>query len=279
MTLIIDSGYTQWDPASITTALWLDAADETTLFTTDSGSTLATNGTTVGRWVDKSGNSRNAAQSTPGLRPTYTTSAFNGKNVLTFPGSTYRALNISSLPLQDTVTIIAVFENAVQFGSGSIHKPVLGCTSTDVNVSNSTGYTFGKSVSSDAGARMSVPSDEPNTTNVSTSYAAAGGTYEIVAGTNAAGSVSLLRNGVVAASDTVTNRTSGWVTGYSIGYSFGGTLADSRFYTGNLCEIIALTASPLLATTQRLEGYLAHKWGLTANLPSDHPYKTVGPTP
>jgi hypothetical protein len=25
------------------------------------------------------------------------------------------------------------------------------------------------------------------------------------------------------------------------------------------------------------EGYLAHKWGLTAKLPSNHPYKTTAP--
>ena len=29
---------------------------------------------------------------------------------------------------------------------------------------------------------------------------------------------------------------------------------------------------------QKLEGYLAHKSGLTANLPADHPYKTTPPT-
>jgi hypothetical protein len=28
---------------------------------------------------------------------------------------------------------------------------------------------------------------------------------------------------------------------------------------------------------QRIEGYLAHKWGLTANLEPDHPYKTTAP--
>ena len=27
-----------------------------------------------------------------------------------------------------------------------------------------------------------------------------------------------------------------------------------------------------------VEGYLAHKWGLTARLPSDHPYKSSAPT-
>jgi hypothetical protein len=31
------------------------------------------------------------------------------------------------------------------------------------------------------------------------------------------------------------------------------------------------------ADRQRVEGYLAHKWGLTANLPADHPYKNAAP--
>ena len=29
---------------------------------------------------------------------------------------------------------------------------------------------------------------------------------------------------------------------------------------------------------QQLEGYLAWKWGLEANLPVDHPYKNAAPT-
>jgi hypothetical protein len=32
------------------------------------------------------------------------------------------------------------------------------------------------------------------------------------------------------------------------------------------------------ADRQRIEGYLAHKWGLVGSLPSGHPYKTAAPT-
>lgn len=47
---------------------------------------------------------------------------------------------------------------------------------------------------------------------------------------------------------------------------------------GDVCEII-ITPSLLDATArQKLEGYLAHKWGLAANLPSGHPYKSSPPT-
>ena len=29
--------------------------------------------------------------------------------------------------------------------------------------------------------------------------------------------------------------------------------------------------------SEKIEGYLAHKWGLTSDLPSNHPYKTTAP--
>jgi hypothetical protein len=48
---------------------------------------------------------------------------------------------------------------------------------------------------------------------------------------------------------------------------------------GSLAEFVIVSGVVSPTTRQRIEGYLAHKWGLTANLPADHPYKTVGPTP
>ena len=32
------------------------------------------------------------------------------------------------------------------------------------------------------------------------------------------------------------------------------------------------------SSIQEVEGYLAHKWGLEASLPADHPYKNATPT-
>jgi hypothetical protein len=45
----------------------------------------------------------------------------------------------------------------------------------------------------------------------------------------------------------------------------------------DIAEIVFYQSA--LNTTQRqtIEGYLAHKWGLSANLPSDHPYKNSAP--
>ena len=33
-----------------------------------------------------------------------------------------------------------------------------------------------------------------------------------------------------------------------------------------------------ISDVEKAEGYLAHKWGLTANLPVTHPYKSSAPT-
>jgi len=42
-------------------------------------------------------------------------------------------------------------------------------------------------------------------------------------------------------------------------------------------EVIIINGTVSTNTRQRLEGYLAHKWGLTANLDAGHPYKSTAP--
>lgn len=46
---------------------------------------------------------------------------------------------------------------------------------------------------------------------------------------------------------------------------------------GEVAEIIAYQGDIGDADRQKIEGYLAHKYNLTTNLPSTHPYKTVAP--
>jgi hypothetical protein len=46
---------------------------------------------------------------------------------------------------------------------------------------------------------------------------------------------------------------------------------------GAVGEVIVGDGSLSDADRERIEGYLAHKWGLAANLPSSHPYKSSAP--
>lgn len=58
--------------------------------------------------------------------------------------------------------------------------------------------------------------------------------------------------------------------------TIGGVLEPGP--TVSIHEIIFCDAVPSETVRQKLEGYLAWKWGLTANLPVDHPYKAAAPT-
>ena len=50
------------------------------------------------------------------------------------------------------------------------------------------------------------------------------------------------------------------------------------YLTGNIGELLFIDGMLSTSDRQRVEGYLAHKWGLTANLPAEHPYKSTAPT-
>lgn len=62
-----------------------------------------------------------------------------------------------------------------------------------------------------------------------------------------------------------------------------GTSADSNdasgYWTGLIGEVICYSNVLPLSNMQKVEGYLAWKWGLQSNLPSAHPYKYAAPPP
>jgi len=51
---------------------------------------------------------------------------------------------------------------------------------------------------------------------------------------------------------------------------------DATGFDGDIAEVV-IWRSVSTADREKIEGYLAHKWGLTANLPSSHPYKSSAP--
>jgi hypothetical protein len=45
----------------------------------------------------------------------------------------------------------------------------------------------------------------------------------------------------------------------------------------DIAEIVFYKSALSLSNREKIEGYLAWKWGLQANLPSNHPYKNATP--
>lgn len=54
--------------------------------------------------------------------------------------------------------------------------------------------------------------------------------------------------------------------------------AGAQFASVDIAEVLIGTTLLTLTERLKLEGYLAHRWGLTGSLDSGHPYKTVAPT-
>jgi hypothetical protein len=231
---------TVWNPSMISTALWLDAADASTV-TTVSGN--------VSQWNDKSGNSRNVSQATLEQRPTYTAGLLNGLPGIDW-GSTNntKGLSIASGLVAAQIFAVADYDGTDPFQQFSalftadpsvLYRPVFTSSSGSNWLSNVQNHLNGSSTSS----ATALPT-------ISSPF--------IVR--NAAGNTSSTTRTVV--------------------YIGADTLFEpSRSWRGKIYEVIVIPSFLSLLETQKVEGYLAHKWGLTANLPGDHPYKTVGPTP
>jgi hypothetical protein len=237
----------------ISTALWLDAADATTV-TTVSGA--------VSQWNDKSGNARNVSQSTAGNRPTYTATGLNGKAVLTFDGSNDSLLNSSvGLPLGASArSLYVVYQPNRLTGVNAICGQGTSLASGNLYYIQfrSQGDPYFAGFLRDVSNGTSFPFDN---TNPKIAEAIFNGS-----------ALSLYSTGNLVASQTLSLNT--------IGDSFYvGNNPNNEPMGGTVAEIVVTASASSTLDRQRIEGYLAHKWGLTANLPADHPYKTVGPTP
>jgi hypothetical protein len=55
-------------------------------------------------------------------------------------------------------------------------------------------------------------------------------------------------------------------------------MGTTRAWRGSAAELVVTSSALSTLDRQKLEGYLAHKWGLQASLPADHPFKAAPPS-
>jgi hypothetical protein len=240
-----------WSPSEISTVFWYDPSD---------ASTITASGTQVTQVLDKSGNNRTLTRDGANPGPLTGTRTLNGLNVFEWAGNncldnnsfTY---NQSATPLN--IAIIARFDAASASGSFLL----AGTTNTA------------------AGARMAL---RLNASNV----------FEILGGSGT-GVNQLLNTGQLA------NRNQAYLllprfngpqslwrvngaqaTSGSVGVNsfttmqFGHNEAEASDMTGFIAEIVAFSSN---SNAEIVEGYLAWKWGMQADLPAGHPYKGSPP--
>ena len=245
---VVSSG---WTPASITTALWLDA---------DDASTITLNATTVSQWNDKSGNGRNFSQATAGNQPVYSTSALNGKNIINFVSND--SLTRAVIPFNDlgNNSLYIVGNRTGRDASYNV-ACVLSRASVRTRVMLF-GYPGG-GWGTYTGGEFKSP-----TGSVSSSYKIC----EMIAD-QTANTYLFYQDGTYQGSAGTVNVNTGFTNSlcYIGNDEYGSSLA------GNIAEVIFCDEKNTDADRQKIEGYLAHKWGLTSSLPADHPYKSSAP--
>ncbi|MDX1680431.1 MAG: Ig-like domain-containing protein [Akkermansiaceae bacterium] len=238
-----------WTPAEITTQLWLDA---------DDAGTITLNGSTVSQWNDKSGNNRHAGQSTATAQPTHTASGLNGRNVLTFDGTT-DFLNVD-----------------LNFLSGVSH-------SAFVVTSNVTGHTDIYGAANGSSGSNSIHCGFRDNVNYRMNYWSHDYNPAITSNFVAAGSILNFVWDVGSPKQIFANGKSEG-TGHNAlapGAPAGGgrisNVVGHGYYGGNIAEMIFVTGTVAAADRKIIEGYLAHKWGLEGQLDAGHDYKSAPP--
>jgi hypothetical protein len=247
-----------WTPADLgaSLALWLDA---------DDASTITLNGSNVSQWDDKSGNGRNASQATAASQPTYLATGFNGKPTLETNGNDVLELGVSSLGRNVgglTCAIVGVHPSGLTFNSNANELFI----STGTNTS-STRFALTPNPSASAANRYAIAGRRLDSDAFST---------------------------VSSSTDSLANRGNPWVRVAQRAYSDGvanhwtdGTqdLTNQSFQTAGvssdtdalrttifagvstlpagsqLCEIVLTHSTMTNDDRQKLEGYLAWKWG------------------
>lgn len=96
----------------------------------------------------------------------------------------------------------------------------------------------------------------------------------------------LIVNGITASGESGTWNTGSGLGTYNIsdaydsnGIWFGSQQGNNPLTSWNLAEFIgySVNAGEFPEEREKIEGYLAHKWGLTAKLPANHTYKEYAP--
>jgi hypothetical protein len=279
--LITGSQKVNWDPSLISTALWLDAADSATI-TASSGA--------VSQWNDKSGGATNFTQGTAGARPATGSATLNGRNVLTFDGGD-TLLAGDALDNVWTGAAFHLFCVAKNDNVTSINGAILTKTAGGSDNQRAFAYYIRTSKLQFVAHYTPVSSDftiVDGSTSISNSAWTIGTAAYTSTGSGTADTTSRVQMTVNGADQTevvnlfagnlgtIQNGTAQLAVGSNAGTS--GTLNQVPL-TGAIGEIIVTASVLSTLNRQKTEGYLAHKWGLTASLPNDHPYKVNPPAP
>jgi hypothetical protein len=269
-----------WTPADITTTLWLDGSDPLS-------KTVV--GPRVSQWRDKSGNNRHLANANDAFRPNDNALGIVGNRGFLWRNETAPAGVNSKAHFIVYLVNTAAFISGVQSG--------VSCWAT-WPVAETNNYMFDTFVGDNSGQSGGLgllyqPANNGGDVTHSINTTAAQGLLSMFAGcwdaTSGTG-VSAAWLNSVSAPDTTPGDSNWPLTAFAgdqvvaVGRYLGsiaGVPSQSSLewnLHSELFCVIETTAPILIANRERLEGWAAHTFGITARLPANHPYKNAPPT-
>lgn len=207
--------------------------------------------------------------------------ALNGKNVLRFS---------NSLLTSNNATLMSTWKNASKIWSFAVYKDTLNVLD-DKSVFGIMTSTSDAGYSMQSGASLSTAKNKPYFFTRKSGYesyaeiaaAAAKNNIWTMAYNEADYSGNKLRIISDGATAVVKNSAFGSVSNTENANSAGFTIGsvnpyNSQPFTGDIaCVIFGSGTLPTAVEIEKIFGWAAHRYGLTASLPASHPYKTSPP--
>jgi hypothetical protein len=236
----------QWTPDVILTQIanWFDAGAD---------ATIIEQANVVSEWRDRSGNNRHAVMDTLSARPTWAQSSLNNKPSITFSNDALWA----PMPTLSGLCLFLVFQRS---SSGTIFQ--MRKVGNEVVIDDNATGGFGTRLRNSAGTIASGPNYTVDTVP------------HVAAFTFTSGTLELFLDGTSRSTRTV----SGSYPMERLSLGGNGIDVTTQAYGGKISEAIVTNTLPDQATRERIEGYLAWKWGTVSLLPTAHPYKSAPPT-
>ena len=228
--------------------LWLDSSDNATI--TKSGSTLT-------GWSDKSGNSNSS------------TSISGSPRISTQYSNQYIDFSSSQIsgPVSITNSTLSVFSVCILPDNAGTYSRIVSLGDQSNQDFNDTRYTAALFVFLDTqniGALRNNTNFSIGSNTLSSPIIAA--------------SIFDSANGTIYVNGTDTNAFASTGNFGINTYSLGSDVWQlAEFFSGSIGEVLIYNTALTLSQRQLIEGYLAWKWGLNAQLPVAHPYYSTNP--
>ena len=251
--------------------IWMDMSDTNTLFSDIAGTILATNNGPVSRVNDLSGNGVHAYKVSN--RPSRRDGSIGSRTSINASGAHYMDLtNSVASPFFTGQPAVSVYAVGVDTNGSASGSGALFITLNSAKNKNMMGlYTRNTSVRQINGRRLE--SDSAVSVNFATNASVpvllcgigdyAGGVLKASVDGSALRSVAYSSGAGTSDTDTP-----GAIT------LFHPTVSSAGVFLG---ELIVYTNKLSQSDHQKVEGYLAWKWGLQTSLPTNHPYYGAAP--